>query len=124
MEDAGFYLASKGIKGHHRTILDGSNEVSKSSATTKQVYIFSATEQESVIRVKSNLSEYINKKRDNGLALDDLAFTLAARRSRLPWKGFAIASSADELLTQLSSSTKPVRSSAAPRLAFVFTGTS
>jgi zearalenone synthase (highly reducing iterative type I polyketide synthase) len=55
--------------------------------------------------------------------LDILAYTLATRRSILPWKSFVIAGGLDELLGKLASSEiKQFRSLNKPRLAFVFTG--
>ncbi|EEP81156.1 hypothetical protein UREG_05998 [Uncinocarpus reesii 1704] len=54
---------------------------------------------------------------------EKLAYTLASRRSILPWKSFAVASSIDELAEKLSNSlVKPIRSSKPPALCFVFTG--
>ena len=56
--------------------------------------------------------------------LANLAYTLSNKRSKLPWKLFATASSLDELIAQLEKDTSRLsRSSfAAPKMAFIFTG--
>jgi acyl transferase domain-containing protein len=53
--------------------------------------------------------------------LDRLAFTLAARRSRLLWRAFSIVNDGAETKS-LPRPSKPTRSSAEVGLAFVFTG--
>lgn len=55
--------------------------------------------------------------------MDNLAYTLGQRRSRLNWKVAITASSANELVSKLSAlDTKPSRSFELPVLGFVFTG--
>lgn len=56
--------------------------------------------------------------------LDDLSYTLASKRSRLPWKSYLIAESLEVLTSNLSQLIpKPVRSSGtSPQLGFIFTG--
>ena len=61
--------------------------------------------------------------KDIEVYMDDLAFTLSNKRSMLPWKAFIVASSIQELGQNLTRNlSKPVRSSTAPTLSFVFTG--
>ena len=54
--------------------------------------------------------------------MENLAYTLALRRSSLPWKSFAIANSLSVLRNQGLSLSKPVRSSRKLGLAYIFTG--
>ena len=54
--------------------------------------------------------------------LNDLAYTLASRRSTLPWENFIGANSLQNLLHKLSTNIKAVRSTWAPAIGFVFTG--
>ncbi|ERF74612.1 hypothetical protein EPUS_00742 [Endocarpon pusillum Z07020] len=57
--------------------------------------------------------------------IEDLAYTLATKRSRLPWKSYVTASSLSDLQSDLLGKlSKPVRSTsgAPPQLGFVFTG--
>ena len=55
--------------------------------------------------------------------LDDLALTLSEKRSRLPWKSFAVAESISDLQHVLAKATpNGFRSNRDPKLGFVFTG--
>jgi Acyl transferase domain len=55
--------------------------------------------------------------------MERLSYTLNCRRSILPWKSFCVASSINELCSNLEGHiSKPTRSSVAPKLAFIFTG--
>ncbi len=63
-----------------------------------------------------------NSDYNETLLLRQLAYTLSARRSILPWKSFVVASSAKDLSRQVKSPSRPLRSSAVPKLGFVFTG--
>ncbi|KAF2472400.1 uncharacterized protein BDR25DRAFT_341828 [Lindgomyces ingoldianus] len=85
-----------------------------------------ATHEEGV--AKNNAQAYANaletrKEIDEGIFLNDLAYTLQ-RRSQLPLKCHIIAKSVNDLVTKLRSSRqKPIRTDKqAPRIAFVFTG--
>ena len=88
--------------------------------------VLSASERAGMDRLLSAYEEYL-QGRDGSSSderfLEDLAFTLAKKRSRLPWKSFAIASSIDSLKAPLTECfTEPVRSADVPNLGFVFTG--
>lgn len=57
--------------------------------------------------------------------LQDLAYTLAAKRTAFQWRSFCLASSVADLAETLAADTslaKPVRTRAAPSIGFVFTG--
>ena len=54
--------------------------------------------------------------------VENLAYTLAARRTSLSWKSFAVASSVQDLQGLASKLSKPVRSKSSPKLGYVFTG--
>lgn len=54
--------------------------------------------------------------------MSDLAFTLAVRRSALPWKSFAVTHSLSQLQNAGVSLSKAVRSSKKLGLAYIFTG--
>lgn len=72
-------------------------------------------------RVESTSPEYT--KEEENVFLDRMSFSLGHRRSRLEWKTYVTASSMIELKEVLSGSMlSPVRSTAQPRIAFVFTG--
>ena len=54
--------------------------------------------------------------------MQDLAYTLSVRRSLLPWRSFAVASSLEQLHDMQAKLSKPVRAVTNPKLGFVFTG--
>lgn len=61
-------------------------------------------------------------RKDEDTFLRDLSYTLASKRSLFPWKTFAAATSTAQLLASLEDGlSKPVRSAAAPTVAFIFT---
>lgn len=66
--------------------------------------------------------DYSLSPSDVSAYLESLAYTLAARRTRLSWKSFAIASSVHELQNLASKLSKPVRSRGNPKLGYIFTG--
>ena len=93
-----------------------------------RLFLLSAYDQEGLDRQKQALCGYLQAQEAalmEDQALSDLAFTLSARRSQLMWRTYAVAASANELLSTLQSkgSVTPVfRSSAKNRVGFIFTG--
>jgi acyl transferase domain-containing protein len=90
--------------------------------------VLSANDREGLARQRLALLDYLQERRDVQLLyqtafLRDLAFTLGQKRTRLPWKIFHTASTIADLTEHLKSNSQPaMRSSSAPRVAFVFTG--
>ena len=94
------------------------------------MFAFSAHDREGLDRQKRSLCNFLkvcgaeSTQKEKEL-LDDLAFTLSERRSRLVWKTYVVASSLEELQIRLQSkeSEKPsFRSSGKSRIGFIFTG--
>ncbi|KAJ0418705.1 hypothetical protein BJY00DRAFT_314616 [Aspergillus carlsbadensis] len=104
--------------------IGGSKEVSSSS----RLFTISSHDQDGLTRQRESLAKFIQAqasnipkpKQDN--YLQRLAYTLSERRSALPWKSFAAASTLEELAQELSGSGTSGRSSETPRLGFIFTG--
>ncbi|KXT06610.1 hypothetical protein AC578_8567 [Pseudocercospora eumusae] len=128
LEDAASYLSRTGQAGKHRTarlpksIPNGhGNEVSE---PLHKAIVISSYDQDGVKRAASELRRYIASGNAPDLRLDDLAFTLASKRTSLPWKSFTVANDMESLLSGLNDLSSPVRSSdsSAPRIAFAFTG--
>ncbi|GKZ27179.1 type I Iterative Polyketide synthase (PKS) [Aspergillus brasiliensis] len=97
--------------------------------TQPQVFIWTSHEQLGIGRTAQMYSRYLSYKSaelddiDQQGLLEKFAYTLAARRSILPWKSFVVASTPAELAEKLGETKrKPLRSSTQPKLAFVFTG--
>jgi acyl transferase domain-containing protein len=147
VDDAYHYLSSRSLTGHHNTILgsldahahQNGNGLSNGQKTTNddglantnalpKLFLWSSNEQSGLDRSSKALVEYLSEHKPRSAAkesqfLDQIASTLSEKRSRLPWKNFAVASSVDELTSLLDKPlNKPLRSSQAPALAFVFTG--
>jgi acyl transferase domain-containing protein/NADPH:quinone reductase-like Zn-dependent oxidoreductase len=100
----------------------------KLSNSAPKLIVWSAHEQNGVQRISEAYENYLKSKVVNLLSteeqvlVDRFSYTTSERRSILPWKSFAIGSSANEIIDSLSSVGKPIRSSRVPKLAFVFTG--
>lgn len=92
--------------------------------TLPKLLIWSASDNESCSRVIDTFSESFKSldiARDPSF-LDDLAFTLAARRSLLNSRSFAVVNSASQLPHLSTMTSKPTRSQGTRRLGFIFTG--
>ena len=149
LEDAYNYMKIRGIVAKHRT-LESPPRFEEISPTANGVptspinhaacadfsdgcscrprprlLIWSAAEEAGIKRLAKNYQEHLLKKHNyrNGY-LDDFAYTLSNRRSKLPWKSFLIAETTDDIRQWLPSKlTQPVRSVAENlKLGFVFTG--
>ncbi len=99
------------------------------AACQRKLYFLSAQDQEGILRQRKSLSSYLERHADDTTSqqglLDDLAFTLSDKRSRLPWSSCVTASSLKELQSRLSDEEHQSarrRSLEKPRLCFVFTG--
>ncbi|OIW27857.1 hypothetical protein CONLIGDRAFT_619446 [Coniochaeta ligniaria NRRL 30616] len=94
------------------------------------LFTFSAFDEAGVERNMQSLASYYGDLNppspdDERRHLQDLAYTLAAKRTSFPWRSYVLASSFDDLMASLSeaaSAAKPVRTRAAPNIGFVFTG--
>ena len=71
----------------------------------------------------SSIESYHASADDDRSLTDDLWYTLAHRRSTLKWKSWCLASTIEELHQKLTNGiSRPIGSSKAPQMAFVFTG--
>lgn len=100
-----------------------------SNEVAPRLFVLSANDQDGVSRIRSSYREYLASKPTHDLGekgrvefLRDLSYTLASRRTHLPWRSFSIAGSQTILQNTLEETSRPVKSKTAPRLAFVFTG--
>ena len=100
----------------------------KLPTTSPRLFVGSAHEQAGIDRASNVYTQYMHDKitdtsdYDENLLLNQFAYTLSARQSVLPWKTFVVASSGKDLGDQAQSPSRPLRSSAQPKLGFVFTG--
>lgn len=108
---------------------------SSNTAATPTLLLWTGNEQEAVGRNASMFANYLSVKlaalekspKLKKALLQRLGSTLALRRSLLPWRAFAVASSLEDAITKLQTpEIKPLRVTSnmdtTPKLAFVFTG--
>ncbi|PYH89870.1 ketoacyl-synt-domain-containing protein [Aspergillus ellipticus CBS 707.79] len=113
----------------HLEALHNSDYFSNGKVKQSKLFIWTSHEQLGIERTAKMYAGYLSSKieeleeSEQQKFLDKFAYTLAARRSIVPWKSFKIASTPAELAENLNETArKPLRSSTKPKLAFVFTG--
>ena len=96
--------------------------------------MLSAQDRDGLPRVKRALADHLKRKtaESSGLGFDEaaylqqLAYTLHERRSKLQWSSYVVASNLDDLVKTLSSADDGALQTCAmshkPRVGFVFTG--
>lgn len=117
------------IPSHDPTKLDGAEQSFPEKHDHEQLpklFVWSASEESGLKRLATTYHEHLRSlvsRKDESSYLADLAYTLSEKRSRLPWKSFAIARSIDTLQGSLDYSLRqPFRSVRSPKLGFIFTG--
>uniref|UniRef100_A0A4E9E756 Uncharacterized protein n=1 Tax=Gibberella zeae TaxID=5518 RepID=A0A4E9E756_GIBZA len=146
LEDARSYLFRHSLPGRHATTTscsqlpdatssrdsesgsDGGTDssIASQSKLIPKLFVFSSNDQEGVKRTAQRILTYLDSTKitiKHGF-MSDLAHTLYSKRTALPWKGFAVASTVSDLCQTLEKSPVVVRSSLSfvPRVALVFTG--
>jgi len=119
-------LASNGTT--HQT--NGNGISANTEPDHPMVFPFSAFDEAGLARNMESIANHYGSLSkpssvDERHLLQDLAHTLAAKRTNFPWRSYVLASSLEELMTSLSkasSAAKPVRTRAVPNIGFVFTG--
>ncbi|KAF5636495.1 polyketide synthase [Fusarium sp. NRRL 52700] len=140
LEDATSYLFRHGLSGRHATTTfhhplpeatSSSSSESGSDGETAgepipKLFVLSSNDQEGVKRNAQRIQAYLETTKfttKHGFT-SDLAYTLSSKRTALPWKAFAVASTISDLSQSLERDPVAVRSSSSfiPRVALVFTG--
>jgi acyl transferase domain-containing protein/NADPH:quinone reductase-like Zn-dependent oxidoreductase len=132
LDDAYHYMKVRGIEGRHRTIVPevmGSQNARRLdeqwSHPSPKLLVWSAADEQGPRRYVEALQVHLSEAEVHvNPNYADLAYTLAAKRSRLPWKSYMALDGRDAPSPDLwKNCSKPVRSSGnAPSLAFIFTG--
>ncbi|PHH89366.1 hypothetical protein CDD83_6188 [Cordyceps sp. RAO-2017] len=135
LDEAPAYLSSRGLTGQHSSFdLTAETERLASSPTLEslpavpRLFCYSSHEKSGVLRVVKSHVEYLNaaKQDFSAVYLRDYAYTLGCRRSNMEWKGFVVAGTAPELVSeaQSMSTNDAVRTSRdqRPRIGFIFCG--
>lgn len=91
--------------------------------STSKLLVWSAADEKALKRViEGYQSFYKEQVLPAPTKLDDLAYTLATRRSHMLWRAFAIVPSGSQTQESSLPVVKPIRSSTEAGIAFVFTG--
>lgn len=147
MDDAASYLKSRNIAdgvhftkgpGASRRLLSASatptKEASEATRPPRLIFPLTSQDRDGLKRAKKAIAAYLEtlgirsmSQDQQAVILQDLAFTLSAKRSALQWKTYAVTSSSSiQDLIGFLKTPKPavpeVLSSRVPRIGFVFTG--
>lgn len=147
LDDAHHYLESRNLVGKHQTAvsIDGGTSASSESGDSgisdvrnhrdrskqlgsvygrPKVLALSAHDQAGIKRLSSAYAQFAAASQHReGSFIHDMAYTLAVRRTKHPFRSFAVASSVDDLASCVSAAPATLKRSAKNgTLAFVFTG--
>lgn len=122
MEDYRSYLKSQKSSSKPRII----NGVASSVKPRSRLFLLSAKDETALKKMAENLKSHLQRREssavDEDKYLDDLAYTLGQRRTRLPWTAAHVAKSISGLIDGLTNKLAPSKTTEAPRVGFVFTG--
>ncbi|KAF2150161.1 reducing type I polyketide synthase [Myriangium duriaei CBS 260.36] len=146
LDDALHFLKEHGLEGNHCTVSSPPKEGRSLSAiavihktpndaaylwnnSSKKTLLFSAADRKAVARMAQayhgHLTKVSSKLSGSDLRryLESVAYTLALRRSDLPWKAFAVVD-VDEFDSPNfeKAITQPIRATTRPKIALIFTG--
>ncbi|KAF9764141.1 Reducing polyketide synthase fub1, partial [Fusarium sp. DS 682] len=137
LDDAYHFLKTHNLKGHHNIkvegvpstglIEDGSQDAGEKTDKTSRLFLLSSHEESGIARLSQTLQAYLAEPAARDLPenqfLHRLAYTLSEKRSSLPWKTYAAASTIEELQQALDGA--PIKAARVPRpqaLTFILTG--
>jgi acyl transferase domain-containing protein/NADPH:quinone reductase-like Zn-dependent oxidoreductase/SAM-dependent methyltransferase len=151
IDDAFNFLKSRGLSGFHSTVKEppSSEDLSRTQGLSNppvspngsyselgteldledsrpSLLVWSAADEGGLDRLAKSYDQHFKalslKSDQDSKYLKDLAYTLAVRRSVLPWKSFTLTHSMSQLRNAGVSLSKPVRSSRNLGLSYIFTG--
>ncbi|ORY57229.1 uncharacterized protein BCR38DRAFT_461375 [Pseudomassariella vexata] len=129
IDDAENHLRSKHLSGHFHTVLESppaqANDENKNANITPRMFVLSANDEHSLKSLITSYAVHVGSlsQKTTAVYLDQLSYTLASRRSLLPWREAFVASSLSELSEKLCAGDGTLlRSSEPSGLGFVFTG--
>ncbi|KAJ6789982.1 hypothetical protein PWT90_02938 [Aphanocladium album] len=126
LDDAYHFMRDRGLCGNHRTSVSHTNGIVGSSTQQERqfrIFQLSARESSSVMESAKSLAAYVESLQPGGEDwMEDLAFTLSQRRSRLEFANAVVASTAAELVTGLRDIKTGERLTEEIKLNFIFTG--
>lgn len=133
LDDAYHYMKDRGLLGRHATRLQTASNQALSTPTSSLpprtprqkplLFVWSAADRDGISRIAQIYQEHLeNQKSSDGSIIENLAYTLAEKRSHLQWRSFAIARTLKEVCAGLVQPAIPARNSSQRQVVFVFTG--
>ena len=139
LDDAHHYLQSHNLEGHHYTLEQpptpsstahpGTSDLEASQSDGYKLLPFSMQDQNGVDRISKSFAEYLALDPSVGqrpeIDMDDLAFTLANRRSQFSIRSYAVSRNVEELATsglKSLASLKQKQQGQPENVIFVFSG--
>lgn len=139
-----------GLKGNHNTVLPfqpskcrdcdldtegetspdgtGSNGLTETTDNIPKLLVWSAADEKGILRLKETWKSHFPKisqsDKNNPKFLNDLAHTLACRRTHLPWRSFAVIRPSDDLGALADRFSPASQARGSSNLAMVFSGVS
>jgi hypothetical protein len=101
---------------------NGINGTSQTENTSKLLVLTAADEKALKRTIQGYESFYRDQISDSQTKVNQLAFTLASRRSQMLWRTFAVVNTGPGHREEGLSAAKPIRTSSESGVAFVFTG--
>ncbi|VUC33991.1 unnamed protein product [Clonostachys rosea] len=113
-----------GTNGNHS--LNGINGIEPEKHSETKLLVWSTTDQEGIVRLKSTWRDYLAELRlcpeEKSQFIKNLAYTLSSRRTHFSHRAFAVLGVSDDLTTLVDKFSPSIRGSATPRLAYIFSG--
>lgn len=120
--------ALRDVNGNILTVNTNGVGSSEAALADIQLYLLSANSEKALKASARDVLAWLSRHSSTNddpcqqkAVLNDLAHTLAARRTLLPWRSSIIASDVRQLSSMLES-IRPTKASHTPRVAFIFTG--
>lgn len=137
LDDALHYLEERGIDGLHRTVeLESYDErpakkarlegASIESCQPPQLLTWSAADETTLNTMLDSYGDFVHPAKGHSLSssfIPDVAYTLTAKRTKHPWRSYAVAGNSEDLESLEKWTAKPTKANDEPgSVAFVFTG--
>lgn len=150
LDDACHYLKLRKLIGNHNTILPSqssmckdrvendmqhipcretdSSDIQEHQIDTPKLLVWSTADEKGILRIqnswKSHFSPTSKINEQSSKFLDQLAYTLSERRTRLPWRAFSVSRASDSWTKRLEQFSPALQARVSPNLALIFSGVS
>lgn len=125
-------IKAKSINGlsngttHHldeSDLLNGNAHSMTAQEDTPHLFVLSAASQASLSSMASSLKDWVSNHQSSSICLRDLAHTLGVRRSLYSWRSSFVATSLDEVVSELGQvGSRGTKESKKSNLTYIFTG--